>query len=86
MSTSRERLRSLAACGDVENLRCAVRSLCAEFGAVTKVDVFTMTEAEKRRALCFLRLESAAGEQMLMADLGASRFGDDLLVIVDLPA
>ena len=86
MPTSRERLRSLAACGDVENLRRAVRALCAEFGAVTKVDVFTMTEAEKRRALCFLRLESAAGEQMLMADLGASRFGDDLLVIVDLPA
>ena len=83
--TSRERLQSLAACGDVASLRSAVRALCAEFGNVTKVDVFTMTEAEKRRALCFLRLESAAGEQLLMADLGASRFGEDVLVIVDLP-
>ena len=86
MTTSRERLRSLAACGDADSLRTAVRALGAEFGRVTKVDVFTMTEAEKRRALCFLRLESAAEEQALMADLGASRFGEDLLVIVDLPA
>ena len=86
MATSRERLRSLAACGDADSLRTAVRALCAQFGRVTKVDVFTMTEAEKRRALCFLRLESAAEEQALMASLGASRFGEDLLVIVDLPA
>lgn len=59
-------------------------ALCAEFGRVTKIDVFTMAEAQKRRALCFLRLESAAQEQELIAGLGASRFGDDLLVIVDL--
>ena len=83
--TSRERLASVASCGDVGSLRSAVSALCAEFGKVTKIDVFTMTEAEKRRALCFLRLESAAQEHLLMADLGASRFGDDLLVIVDLP-
>ena len=83
---SRERLQSLASCGDTANLRSAVSALCAEFGKVTKLDVFTMTEAEKRRALCFLRLESAAQERQLMADLGASRFGDDLLVIVELPS
>jgi hypothetical protein len=83
--TSRERLDSLASCGDTDSLRSSVSALCAEFGRVTKIDVFTMTEAQKRRALCFLRLESAAQEQQLMADLGAARFGEDLLVIVDLP-
>lgn len=83
--TSRERLQSLASCSDVDSLRSAVRALCTEFGRVTRMDVFTMTEAEKRRALCFLRLDSAAHEQVLMADLGAARFGDDLLVIVELP-
>jgi hypothetical protein len=83
--TSRERLESLASCGDTAGLPSAVSALCAEFGRVTKIDVFTMTEAQKRRALCFLRLESAAQEQLLMADLGAARFGEDLLVIVDLP-
>ena len=85
MPNPRERLRSLAACGDADSLRTGVRALCAEFGSVANVDVFTMTEAQKRRALCFLRLESAAEEQVLMASLGASRFGEDLLVIVDLP-
>ena len=53
-------------------------------GHATRIDIFTMAKAEKRRALCFLRLESAAQEQQLMAGLGASRFGEDLLVIVDL--
>jgi hypothetical protein len=83
--TSRERLASLAACRDTDSLRSAMSAFCAEFGKVTKIDVFTMTEAAQRRALCFLRLESPDQEQRLIADLGASRFGDVLLVIVDLP-
>jgi hypothetical protein len=83
--TSRERLESLASCGDTASLPSQVSALCAEFGKVTKIDLFTMTEAQKRRALCFLRLDSAAQEQALIAGLGASRFGEDLLVIVDLP-
>jgi hypothetical protein len=83
--TSRERLDSLAIGGNTARLRLDVSALCAEFGKVTKIDVFTMTEAEKRRALCFLRLESAAQERALIAGLGASRMGEDLLVIVELP-
>jgi hypothetical protein len=83
--TSRERLQSFASCRDADSLRSAMRALCTEFGEVTKMDFFTMAEAEKRRALCFLRLDSPDHEQVLMADLGAARFGDDLLVIVDLP-
>lgn len=43
-----------------------------------------LAETEKRQALCFLRLESATEERQLMTTLGASRFGDDLVVIVDL--
>jgi len=83
--TSRERLASLACCRDTDSLRSAMSAVCADFGGLTKIDVFTMTEAQKRRALCFLRLESAAQEQQLITDLGAARFGQDLLVIVDLP-
>ena len=83
--TPRERLASLACCRDTDSLRSAMRALCADFGGLTKIDVFTMTETEKRRALCLLRLESAAQEQQLITDLGAARFGHDLLVIVDLP-
>ena len=86
MSASPDRLKSLAGCGDTAGVRSAVSALCAEFGKILRMDIFTMAEAEKRRALCLLRLESPAQESELMTSLGASRFGDDVLVIVDLPA
>ena len=86
MSASPDRLKLLAGCGDAASLRSAVGALCAEFGQVLRMDIFTMAEAEKRRALCLLRLESPAQEGALMTGLGASRFGDDVLVIVDLAA
>jgi len=75
---------SLAGCGDVDSLRSAIEGLGAEFGKVTSVDIVTLNETEKRRAVCFLRLESAAQERQLMESLGLSRFGQDVLLIVDL--
>jgi len=84
--TSRERLKPLAACRDVPSLRSAVSELCAQFGKVTRMDILTVAQPEKRQALCFLRLESETQEQQLIADLGAARFGEDLLVVVDLHA
>ena len=86
-STSmRDRLESLGGCGDAAGLRSALGKLCAEFGKITRIDILTVAEAEKRRALCLLRLESEAQESRLMISLGASRFGDDVLVVVDLPS
>ena len=61
-----------------------MQELCAEFGSVRKIDVLTIAETERRRALCFLRLESEAQEQELMHALSALRFGDDVLIVVDL--
>ncbi len=78
-------MKSLTSCSDAASLRSALQELCTEFGRVTRLDVLTLAEAEKRRALCLLRLESAAQEQQLMATLSASRFGDDVLIVVDLP-
>ena len=69
---------------DAAGLRSAVSRLCAGFGKVTQIDILTMAEAEKRQALCLLRLESAEQERILMEALGLTRFGEDLLVIVDL--
>jgi hypothetical protein len=80
-----ERMQSLAKCRDVAALTSAVRELCSEFGNLTNINVLTMAEAERRRALCFLRLESEAQEQRLMATLSAIRFGNDVLLVVDLP-
>ena len=80
-----DRMKPLAGCSDVGSLETAVRQMCAEFGKLTRIHIMTMAEAEQRRALCFLRLESEAQETRLMTRLGVSRFGNDVLVIVDLP-
>ena len=85
VATIADRLKPLAGCCDVASLKSAVQQICTEFGKVTRIDILTMAEAEKRRALCFLRLESEAQERQLMASLGVHRFGNDVLVIVDLP-
>ncbi len=85
MRTSQTWLHALAGCGDAASLRSAVSGLCAAFGKVTSIEILTMAEHQKRQALCFLRLESAAQETQLMTSLGALRFGSDVLVIVDLP-
>ena len=85
-SAAADRLKPLAGCRDVGSLKSAVHEMCAEFGKVTRMEILTMSEAEKRRALCFLQLESEAQESRLMACLGACRFGSDVLVIVDLSA
>ena len=82
---SADRLKALAGCGDPDRLRAALRELCAEFGKVTSIEIMTMTEAENRQALCFLRLESEAQEIELMSNLGVARFGREVLVVVDLP-
>ena len=79
-------LESLTGCRDAAAVRSAITDLCAEFGRVTRIDVLTLAAEEKRRAVCLLRLESDAQEKRLMSSLGISRFGDDVLVIVDLPA
>jgi hypothetical protein len=83
-SANADRLKPLAACPDATSLALAMREMCAEFGKVMRLEVLTVAEAKKRKALCFLRLESALQEQQLIDDLGAARFGDDVLVVVDL--
>ena len=86
MPTAAERLKTLQGCDDPVALRFAIGELCAEFGKVTSMDILTLSEAEQRRALCFLRLESEAQEIELMNRLGVSRFGNEVLVVVDLAA
>ena len=77
-------LNSLSQCTDAASLACALRMLCAQFGELTRIKVVTLAEAEKGRALCLLRLGSPEQEQELMSSLGITRFGDDMVVVVDL--
>jgi hypothetical protein len=82
-------LKELAQCGDVGSLESTLRTLCSEFGSLSRLDILTMTGggkpgAGKRQAVCLLRLDSSEQEQDLMTKLGAGRFGEDLCVVVDL--
>jgi len=77
-------MKDLVQCGDVGSLESALRTLCAEFGSVSQLDILTMIDAGKRQAVCLLRLDSSEQEQSLMAKLGAGRFGEDLCVVVNL--
>jgi len=76
---------ALAGCKDVTNLRSAIRERFTEFGEIAQLDILIMHQPERRQALCFVQLESAAQERQLMANLGGARFGNELLFVVDLP-
>jgi len=82
----RDLLKSLTGCRDVANLRSAIYELSTEFGEIAHMDILTVKRPGKRQALCLLQLESAAQERRLMANPGVTRFGSELLCVVDLPA
>lgn len=82
----RDLLKSLTGCRDVANLRAAIYELSAEFGEIAHMDILTVKRPGKRQALCLLQLGSAAQERRLMANPGVTRFGSELLCVVDLPA
>ena len=76
----------LKTCTNITTLRPALHSLCSRYGSVTRLEILAASQAGKRQALCFLRMDSADQEQQLMKELGVGRFGGDLVVIVDLQA
>jgi hypothetical protein len=79
------RVKALAECGDQASLTCAIQELCAEKGVVAHVDIWTLVRSEKRQALCFVRTDRAAREERLAGTPGLTRFGNDMLFIVDRP-
>ena len=81
----RDLLKSFAGCKSVASLRSTFCELSAEFGAITLMDILTMNQPGKRQAMCFFRPESPLQERQLMANRGVTRFGGDLLLVVDLP-
>jgi len=79
-------VKPLAECIDQASLTCAIQELCAEKGVVAHVDIWTLARSGKRQALCFVRTDRAAREERLAGAAGLTRFGNDLLFIVELPA
>lgn len=81
----RDPLKPLAGCSDPASLSCAIQELCAERGIAAHVDIWTLARSGKRQALCFVRTDPAAEEQRLAGTPGLTRFGNELLFIVELP-
>lgn len=69
---------------DIGALKPAIHTLCSRYGSVARLDILAASQAGKRQALCFLRMDSAEQERRLMTDLGVGRFAGDLVMIVDL--
>jgi hypothetical protein len=82
----RDPLKPWAGCSDPASLTCAIQELCAEKGVVAHVDVCTLARSGKRQALCFVRTDRAAREERLAGTPGLTKFGKELLFIVDLPS
>ena len=81
MSQASEHLKN---CASVSDLKRAIRSLCARFGSILRIDVLLARRGGTRQAMCFWRMESREHEEEVMSEFGVGRFGGDLVVIVDL--
>ena len=77
-------LENLKNYSDIKTLRPALYSVCSRFGSIARLDILAASQAGKRQALCFLRMDSAEQERQLMKELGVGRFGGDLVVIIEL--
>ncbi|MES2509024.1 MAG: RNA-binding protein [Pseudomonadota bacterium] len=77
-------LESLEQCESIGDLRPEMRSLCARYGAISRLDILPASHLGKKQALCFLRMATPEQEEKLVRELGVGRFGGDLILVVDL--
>ena len=77
-------LESLENCNEISELKPVLHALCTRFGSISRLDVLPASQAGRRQALCFLRMQSAEEEETLVRELGIGRFGGALVVVVDL--
>jgi hypothetical protein len=77
-------LQDLQQYTNAEALTPALRGLCNHFGPVEKLVVLTAMHEGTKQAICFLRLASEDQEQALMKSLGAEKFGEEVVIVVDL--
>ncbi|MHB1198091.1 MAG: RNA-binding protein [Polaromonas sp.] len=71
-------------CRDIVTLKPALRRLCEKFGRIENLDVLTAMHEGTKQAICFLRLDSRAKEEVLMKTLGVGRFGGEVVFVIDL--
>ena len=78
------KLEHLRHCADATALRVAVLMLCSRFGAVMRLDVLPAHQGSRSQALCFLRMATTDQEDELIKQMGLGRFGEDVVLIVEL--
>ncbi|MES2283713.1 MAG: RNA-binding protein [Pseudomonadota bacterium] len=77
-------LETLEQCDDIDALDPVLRSLCARFGSIARLDILPASHLGKHQALCFLRMDTPEQEEKIVRELGVGRFGGDLILVVDL--
>lgn len=77
-------LENLGRLGSVVELKQSLRAICSTFGVVTKLEVLLAKQVGKRRALCFLGMQTLEQEQVLMRELQLGQFGGDVVAIIEL--
>ena len=77
-------LQDLQQYANAEALMPALHGLCSHFGSVEKLVVLTAKHEGTKQAICFLRLASEDQEQALMQSLGVEKFGEEVVIVVDL--
>jgi hypothetical protein len=82
--TSLQTLRELHHHASAESLTPALHGLCSRFGPVKKLAILTAKHEGAKQAICFLQLASEAQELALMNSLGVGKFGDEVIIVVDL--
>lgn len=83
-SMSLQALQELQHCANAETLTPALHGLCSHFGLVKKLVILTAKHEGTKQAICFLRLETEVQELTLMNSLGVGKFGDEVIIVVDL--
>ena len=79
-----KRLENLGKLDSVMALKKELRAICSAYGVVARLEVLVANQVGKRRALCFLGMQTTEQEQTVMRELQLGRFGGDVIAIVEL--
>ena len=77
-------LENLGKLASVVELKKSLLAICSAYGVVTNLEVLVAKQVGKRRALCFLGMQTVEQEQVLMRELQLGQFGGDVIAIIEL--
>jgi hypothetical protein len=73
-----------SSCQNEESLRSAIQSVCAEYGKLRTLRIFTARDEEgELRCLCLVQLTTAEAEQALKSKMDVFEYGTSLAFWAD---